>query len=881
MRQATVLHVDDDPDFVEMGAALTEQQDDRLQIETVTGPTEGLDRLSSEEYHCVVSDYDMPHMDGIEFLHQVRERWDIPFILFTGKGSEKVASDAISAGATDYIQKKPGTEQYELLANRIVNAVSQSRAEKQVHEERQRFRTLFDHLSQPTVEVEYEDGEPIVRRVNAAFETTFGYDATDLVGDSINQYIIPDDPATEPAVIDQPFQSGDPVEMKEVTRQTTNGPREFLVQTATYDNISGGFAIYTDITDRSERHKEVKHSRDVLRHTEELAGVGGWEADIETGEVNWTQGTYEIHDLNPDGEFEPTIEAATSFYHPEDQSVIETAVENCQTHGELYEHELRLITAENNKKWVRATGEPVYDGDNLVKFRGAIQDITAQRERKEELQSHERLIKSSPELLFVMDEDMTINYQSPPSPLLDWEPPNIVGEDPIEYVHPDDHEKFINHFTEAKNQPDRISTVEFRARDANENWRWIESRGQNFTDSDAIEGVLGAMREVTQRKQQEQQLAQYSTILEQLQSTTQTLLETTDSIEAAERAVEGFETVLEFDIAGVWLREADQRMLTPVAVSDRGQELISNPPTYGPDTQSLSWEAYQNQELRYISDMSAHDQRVSKDTPIKSEMIIPLGEHGVVNIGSTKPDAFTEQEIDLIELWSDTLTTAFERITQMELLREREAELVRERDRLNEFASVVSHDLRNPLNVAHGQATILQQQGDDKLRHHLDPVIESLERMECIIEDTLTLAQQGETIGEMESISITELITKCWAGVETAEATLHLDDNFTIRGDPDRLRHVFENLFRNAVEHGGDNVSVQVGYTGDCLYIEDDGSGIPATDRETILEPGYTSASEGTGLGLTIVKRIVEAHGWKMRVVDGRDGGARFEFDTA
>jgi signal transduction histidine kinase len=272
---------------------------------------------------------------------------------------------------------------------------------------------------------------------------------------------------------------------------------------------------------------------------------------------------------------------------------------------------------------------------------------------------------------------------------------------------------------------------------------------------------------------------------------------------------------------------------------------------------------------------------VNEDTPIESEVIMPLGRHGIVNIGSTKPDAFTEQEIDLIELWSDTLATAFGRITQMELLQDREAELVRERDRLNEFASVVSHDLRNPLSVAHGQATILQQRSDGEFREHLEPLIDSLERMESIIEDTLTLAQQGETIGEMEPIRGTDLISKCWEGVETAEATLQIDDEFTIRGDPDRLRHVFENLFRNAVEHGDDDVTVRVGRAGeDRLYVEDDGPGISLADRETVLKPGYTSADGGTGLGLTIVKRIAEAHGWEMTVTDGRDGGARFEFDT-
>ncbi len=211
-----------------------------------------------------------------------------------------------------------------------------------------------------------------------------------------------------------------------------------------------------------------------------------------------------------------------------------------------------------------------------------------------------------------------------------------------------------------------------------------------------------------------------------------------------------------------------------------------------------------------------------------------------------------------------------------------EQELKRQNSRLNEFASVISHDLRNPLNVAQTRAAILQQRDDAELEEHLTPLVAALKRMESIIEDTLTLAQQGETVGEMSSVSAIELIDKCWRGVETGEATLEMNDEFTIRGDRDRLRHVFENLFRNAVEHGGENVTVRVGRAGENgIYVEDDGPGIPPNDRESVFEPGHTSAAGGTGFGLTIAKRIAEAHGWEMTITEGRDGGARFEFDTA
>jgi PAS domain S-box-containing protein len=213
--------------------------------------------------------------------------------------------------------------------------------------------------------------------------------------------------------------------------------------------------------------------------------------------------------------------------------------------------------------------------------------------------------------------------------------------------------------------------------------------------------------------------------------------------------------------------------------------------------------------------------------------------------------------------------------------KERELELQRQNRRLDEFASVVSHDLRNPLDVALGRAAILQDESGDVYRDHITEIVTALERMESIVTDTLTLARQGETVDEMNSIPIVDFVDKCWAGVDTAEATLQIEDEFTVRGDRDRLRHVFENLFRNAVEHGGEDVTIRVGRAGEsCMYVEDDGRGIPPGERDEVFDPGQTSVTGGTGFGLTIVRRIAEAHNWDVTVTDGRDGGARFEFDS-
>jgi signal transduction histidine kinase len=214
-------------------------------------------------------------------------------------------------------------------------------------------------------------------------------------------------------------------------------------------------------------------------------------------------------------------------------------------------------------------------------------------------------------------------------------------------------------------------------------------------------------------------------------------------------------------------------------------------------------------------------------------------------------------------------------VTDVTDRKQRERELRRKNARLDEFASLVSHDLRNPLTEAMGRLELVEAECESD---HVAPIAAALARMETIVEDTLTLARQGDTVGETERIPIAPLVQECWRVVNSAEATIEVEDEFAVRGDPDRVRHVFENLFRNAIEHGGDDVTVRVGRSGpDEMYVEDDGPGIPAEQRTTAFDPGHTSLEAGSGLGLTIVERIVEAHDWTIRVTDGSDGGARFE----
>ncbi|WP_380674670.1 PAS domain S-box protein [Salinigranum sp. GCM10025319] len=256
-----VLHVDDDPGFIDVAAAFLEREDDRLTVERASSASEGLDRLT-EDVDCVVSDYDMPGTNGIEFLETVREtRPDLPFILFTGKGSEEVASDAISAGVTDYLQKEHGTGQYAVLANRIDNAVDQYRAKTALETSQQRL-SLFVEQS-PLGVLEYDETFEIVG-LNPAGEEILGYTEEELRGHTWEKLVCESSYENVEAVTtalaeaEGGFHSVDENVRKDGERIVCEWHNR--VVTDANDDVVAVFSLFQDVTERREHEEDLRRT---------------------------------------------------------------------------------------------------------------------------------------------------------------------------------------------------------------------------------------------------------------------------------------------------------------------------------------------------------------------------------------------------------------------------------------------------------------------------------------------------------------------------------------------------------------------------------------------------------------------------------------------
>ncbi|WP_135304892.1 PAS domain S-box protein [Haloarcula amylovorans] len=456
----TVLVVDDDPDLLDLTATFLEREEDDFEVLSESDPTAAIDRVNDTDLDAIVSDYDMPTLNGLEFLAAIREDHDsIPFILFTGKGSEEIASEAISKGVTDYLEKKTGPEQYSLLANRICNAVEQY------------------------------------------------------------------------------------------------------------------------------------HSAEALKQSEE-------------------------------------------------------------------------------------------------KF--------------------SKLVKNSTDVLGIVDQKGQFKYISPACEhTLGYNQSELIGECAFDYMPPDDRHEAMDEFFAAIEDPEKEPIIEFRFEDPDGGWTIVEARGKNLFDDEFINGFVVNARDITELKKREQELKQ------------------------------------------------------------------------------------QNERLRNMR-------------------------------------------------------------------------------------KVMSHDLQNPVGVAADSLVLYRDSGEDKW---LDKVETAVSRIDELLNKVTALSTDQTNITDTQTVELRDIVSSAWETVDTSGAQLHIQDSKAFEADPSRLKQVFENLLRNAVEHSDSEILIEVGTTDDGLYFEDTGPGIPEDERDEVFQSGYTTAPEKTGFGLNIVKEIVIGHGWEITIREGDEGGARFEID--
>ena len=365
--------------------------------------------------------------------------------------------------------------------------------------------------------------------------------------------------------------------------------------------------------------------------------------------------------------------------------------------------------------------------------------------------------------------------------------------------------------------------------------------------------------------------------LEGLHEVSQRLLTAETTTDVAQITMETVVGLFNLPVSAFWEYDADDDVLSAAVETDEAVRVVGEAPTFERGD-ALIWESFDSGEIRYYGDLTEQPGTYNPETPLRAEVHVPCGNYAIITCAATEPREFDEIDIESLRLLEALVTEAITAVKREEQLAERGEALQRQNDRLEEFADVVAHDLRNPMTGAVGFLEIARKTNESQ---HFDRVEQSLERMEELIDELLMIARGDRQAVNIRTLSLQPIVEEAWSYTDAPEATLSVDDPLgEIQVDETRLLQLFGNLFRNSVEHG-DDVAVEVGPLADegGFYVADDGPGFSEKSRAEIEAHGETDETSEIGIGLMSVIDVVEAHGWDLSVPT-TDQGARIEIQT-
>ena len=745
---------------------------------------------------------------------------------------------------------------------------------KKREKELERYETFIQNSSDIITHID-EDGTILYQSPSA--ERILGHEHGERVGDNAFDYVHPDD--REHAI--EKFESvrketNDTVDDIEFRYQRADGSYVWLEINGSdqRDTDIGGVVVNSrEITERKEYKEELKRSQDLLSRTERISDTGGWEIDLETGDVRWTAGMHDVFGV-PEG-YEPTLEESIESYHPTDRDVIRHAVENCREEGEPFDEELR-IEVEDSFIWVHVRGEPVREDGEVVGIRGSVRDITEIKNREKELERSQDLLNQTERIAdtggWEVDPESGRQRWTEGTYRIhavgrDYEP---TVEDGIDFYHPEDRDTIRRAVENCREEGDPFDE-ELRLVTADGDARWVRVSGEPVYGDGEVVKIRGSIRDITERKNRETELLRNNKSVRELyEITSDPDLSFEDKIDMV---LESCRSRLGLPYA--FVTDIDTGSETQKIEYARGSHELLQPGESCPLEQSYCRKTIEGDGLLVVHEASEEGwegdeayEKFGHGCYIGAKLTVDDELYGTLCFADTeaRQREFTDFERTLVELVANWVSYELERKTSKERLR-------RQKERLDDFASVVSHDLRSPLAVLKGNLELAEETGD---ADYFDKCRDAMDRMERLTDDLLSLARDVDGAEMTRNVDLPGVIEECWRNVPTEDAELEVETDDKITADEGKLRLMLHNILKNSVEHGG-YVTVTVSDVEGGFRIEDDGPGMSEEDRDRVFEPGYSTSDDGTGLGMYIAEQVAEAHGWEVDVVEGRKKGAAFD----
>ncbi len=823
-----ILFVDDEPSLLHLSKLFLERSGD-LSVDTSPSAKEALEYLVTRIPDAVVSDYQMPGMDGIAFLKQVRSQYgDVPFILFTGRGREEVAIEALNSGADFYLQKGGDpTSQFVELKHKIRMAIERRKAEEALRQETDFNHAIFDSV--PGILYLYDSSGRLVRW-NKNHETITGYSGEELAGRHVLDWF--PDPADSEAVsagIRRAMEEGQgSAEATLVTRSGAGIPFFFTARRLLIDNQAYFTGIGIDITDKRKTEEALHASEEMFRGISERSSDLIYMEDRE-GVITYVSPSVErVLGFMPD---DITGKKGDRFMLEEDLQKIRVRREIRRKGGKSEILEVRAKRKDGSVAMLDLQAIPVVRDGEFQGFQVIGRDVT-ERRRAEQMQKESEVIyrtlaENLPEFVIVHRGGTILYANRISAQVTGIRQEDLVGRSIFEFVAPESRDLVVDRMNlRGEGKPTGWNEVGIVPRSGEHRVALINSIEIPYKESPA---VLVVMSDITAHKDLEASLRESEERFRVLSE-------------------QSLDTIMLFD------RELRHLYANPAVEKELGippREFIGK--THGemgfPGHLVQLWE----ESLEKV---------FATDTPVEVEFQIPSGNWILWLLAPVHgPDGGVDQVLASARV-----------ITKLKMIEET---LRRANRQINLLNAITRHDILNQVTLMQGCIALMKEKsrGTELDEEDLSRLETATERIRDHIGFTSIYEDIGSSEPRWQDVAAMVARQPDRQGISVISDLDHLE----VFADP-MLEKVFYNLMENSARHGGpvDTIRISAEKTPDGCIIrfEDNGKGIVDDQKEKIFERGF---GKNTGLGLFLVREILAITGITIRETGKAGSGARFE----